>query len=129
MTTEQIIIVVLAVAAALLLILTVLFASLYFRGKRFSSANVIDGVRYSKKDAEGITHREGDFVLLQGKTYTAVKNGSPMPGNYTVLAASEAAKTFKLRIGRYVREYSHGDTVVLAEGETICAVSCNVILR
>ena len=52
-----------------------------------------------------------------------------MPGTYTVLAASENTPSFKLRVGGLVRTYTHGDTLVLAEGEEICAVSCAVILR
>ena len=47
----------------------------------------------------------------------------------TALAASDAATSFKLRAGGLVRSYNHGDTLVLAEGEEVCAVSCNVILR
>ena len=105
------------------------------RGTYADGVKIIDGVRYSKDDsietdgAAKITHRKGDFLLESGKTYTAVKNGSLLPGSYTVLASSDSAVSFKLRIGGYVRNYSHGDTIVLADGDQICAVSCNVILR
>ena len=38
------------------------------------------------------------------------------------------AKTQR-EIADVVREYAHGDTLVLAEGEKVCAVSCTVLLR
>ena len=41
----------------------------------------------------------------------------------------EKTETFKLRLCGIVREYNHGDTVVLGEGEEICAVSASIILR
>ena len=96
---------------------------------------VIDGVRYSLDEAvtrEGeanVTLQKGDVLLRQGVSYTAKKGSALLPGTYTVLAASDAATSFKLRAGGLVRSYNHGDTLVLAEGEEVCAVSCNVILR
>ena len=68
-------------------------------------------------------------MLPRGETFTAERGKKPMPGTYTVLAASENTPSFKLRVGGLVRTYAHGDTLVLAEGEEICAVSCAVILR
>ncbi len=96
---------------------------------------IIDGVRYStdaaitKNGEVNVSHREGDVLLEAGKTYIARKDGALLPGQYTLLSAGDAAHTFKLRTGGYVRDYSHGDTLILAEGDSICAVSCNVILR
>ena len=94
-----------------------------------------DGVRYTKNTAierageAAITHAEGDFVLATGKTYRAKKGGELAPGAYTVLAANESAQAFKLRVGGYVRNFVHGDALVLHENEEICAVSVPVILR
>ena len=91
--------------------------------------------RYSEDDAiekdgaANITFQKGDFMLPRGETFTAERGKKPMPGTYTVLAASENTPSFKLRVGGLVRTYTHGDTLVLAEGEEICAVSCAVILR
>ena len=93
------------------------------------------GVRYSEDDAvsrggeANVTYRKGDFMLPRGKEFTAVRGGELMPGTYTALAASDSATSFKLRVGGLVRTFSHGDTIVLAEGEEVCAVSCAVILR
>ncbi len=135
-------IVAICLGAALLIALIVIIA-LAVRNKRLrdgqggraEEVQIIDGVRYSKSDviaSDGkpkISHREGDFVLAQGKTVRAEADGEFLPGTYTVLAASEATPKFKLRLGGYVREYNHGDVVVVGEGEQVSAVSCSVILR
>lgn len=137
MTKEQIIIVVLAAVLAVAVIAVIVLA-VKLKGRREGGAdrvNVVDGVRYSKDESlekageANITHLQGDIVLKQGEAVKAVKGGSPMPGTYTVLAVSEKTSSFKLRLGGYVRDYKHGDTVVLGEGDEICAVSGSVILR
>lgn len=97
---------------------------------------VVDGVRYSEsagiEDSAGnvsVTHNEGDVVLAAGKTYKAEKGGSLMPGKYTVLSAHGGADSFNIRTGGFVREYKHGDELVLADGDEITAVSHAVVLR
>lgn len=138
MTVEQIIILVLAVPLAFAVVaVIVLLAALRKKqtGGRAEDVKIIDGVRYSRSDAVSengevrATHRVGDFVLARGEEKTAEKNGELLPGTYTVLATSDGTAAFKLRLGGLVREYKHGDTVVLGDGESICAVSCSVILR
>lgn len=97
---------------------------------------VVDGVRYSEnaniEDSAGnmsVTHNEGDVILAAGKTYKAEKGGALMPGKYTVLSAHGGVDTFNIRIGGFVREYKHGDELVIADGEEITAVSHTVVLR
>ena len=76
-------------------------------------------MRYSEDDAiekdgaANITFQKGDFMLPRGETFTAERGKKPMPGTYTVLAASENTPSFKLRVGGLVRTYAHGDTLVL----------------
>ena len=132
---------ILAITTGIFLIATVVLGVLYARERaagdqnRAGKVKIKDGVRYSADDriagdaGARVTLAEGDFLLEKGKVYRAEKGGALLPGTYTVLAASDAAHTFKLRAGGYVRDYSHGDTVVIAEGEYVCAVSCTVILR
>lgn len=143
MTTEQIVILVLSIVLAAALVCAVV---LYVRyraeqkknaaGSRYADEVIVkDGVRYSadpsveRGGAVNVSHAEGDFVLAAGKTYRAQKDGELLPGTYTLLASNDAAHTFKLRVGGLVRTFSHGDTVVLKDGEEICAVSGSVILR
>lgn len=99
--------------------------------KKAASDKVVvkDGVRYTEREDEGaVTHNEGDVVLSVGKPLTAAKNGKLLPGKYKVLSASEE-KVFNLRVGGMVREYTHGDEIVLGDGDEITAVSHTVILR
>ena len=132
---------ILAVTTGVFLIATVVLGVLYARERAAGGQNRADkvkiknGVRYSADEritddaGARVSLAEGDFLLQKGKTYRAEKGGALLPGTYTALAASDAAHTFKLRAGGYVRDYNHGDTVVIADGEDVCAVSCTVILR
>ena len=52
-----------------------------------------------------------------------------MPGQYTVLAGADGAEAFNVRVGGFVREFRHGDTIVLADGDEITAVSHTIVLR
>ena len=134
---------VVSVLAGVFLIAAVVFACLYSREKRKNAegdryaegVKVIGGVRYSKNGAvfdgekANVSLQKGDFLLEQGKTYTAEAGGELLAGKYTVLAASRESDPIKLRIGSLVRDFAHGDTIVLADGEQICAVSRTAILR
>jgi hypothetical protein len=94
------------------------------------------GVRYTDDmtivDQEGYTNisfGKGDVVLKQNQTYIAERKGYVMPGKYTVLATKEGEEKFNIRIGVYVKEYSHAQEIVLTEGEEITPVSTDIILR
>lgn len=139
MTKEQVIILALSIALIAAIVAIVCLAILLNLNKKAEDTakkvKIKNGVRYSKNEkivdgqAVNITHLEGDIVLSVNKTYKVEKNGKLLPGTYTVLAASEKTDTFKLRLGGLVREYKHGDTIVLGDGDEICAVSASVILR
>ena len=94
------------------------------------------GVRYTDdmtivtKDGEAnISFGKGDCVLKQNETYTAQKKGYVHPGKYTILATKQDEETFNVRIGTYVKEYKHGQKIVLTEGEEITPGSTDIILR
>ena len=138
MRWEIIVIIVLAVLLAISCVMLVMLAKKRSEEKRRAErdAEFAEDVRVKGEDdaiekdgAANITFQKGDFMLPRGETFTAERGKKPMPGTYTVLAASENTPSFKLRVGGLVRTYTHGDTLVLAEGEEICAVSCAVILR
>lgn len=143
MTTEQIILIVLgaalAAAVAALIVTVCKYRAMRRREKaqRTHAQEVVvrDGERYSASSEiacageVNVSHAQGDFVLAAGKTYRAQKGGELLPGTYTVLASSDAAHTFKLRVGGFVRSFSHGDVLVLKDGEEICAVGGSAILR
>ncbi len=94
------------------------------------------GVRYTRdaeiKDEEGntnISYVKEDIVLKPRKMMTVDKKGPLRPGKYTVLSAYENESSFNIRIGLYVKEYKHGQEIVLSEGDEICPTSSTIILR
>lgn len=138
MTGKDIAILVLTVALVAMAVCTLVLLAKQRRrggtaGEKTADIKVVDGVRYRTDTAtdagEEITHLVGDVVLAKGNACTALQNGAVLPGTYTVLSANPAIRVFNVRVGDFVREYKHGDTLVLADGETICAVSCTVLLR
>ena len=95
-----------------------------------------DGVRYTpdaeivdKEGNQNVSYVQNDIVLQPRKMVKVEKKGIIKPGKYTVLSAYENEDTFNIRIGLYVKEYKHGQTIVLAEGEEICPTSSTIILR
>jgi len=94
------------------------------------------GVRYTEDqtvvDENGdmnISFGSSDVVLKQNTTEIVGKKNYVKPGKWTVLSTADEAEKFNIRIGAYVKEYSHNQKIVLAEGEEVTAISCNVILR
>lgn len=94
------------------------------------------GVRYTEDqtivDKQGDMHLsfgKGDKVLKQGVTYVAEQKGELLPGKYTILSVHQDEEAFNVRIGTYVKEYKHGQDVVIADGQTITPVSTDIILR
>ena len=91
---------------------------------------VVDGVRYAEEPSvKKVSHREGDYVLAVDKTVKAEKDGELLPGQYTVLSGADGVDAFNVRVGGFVRELHHGDTIVLGDGEEITAVSHTAVLR
>ena len=70
-----------------------------------------------------------DLILRQNQTYTTKRGGDLKPGKYTILSARENEDAFNVRIGIYVKEYKHGQDVVIGESEEITPVSTDIILR
>ena len=95
-----------------------------------------DGVRYTEgqeiydNDGEArVSLSQKDVILKVGETYTVSKQGPIKPGKYTLLTTNDDNTAFNIRRSSLVREYHHGDSIVLAEGDSITAVSHTVILR
>ena len=143
MTTEMIILIV--VASVLFVALAIVAVALALKSKvikqmrsgevKTGKVKIVDGVRYTKdevveRDGDiNVSHREGDVTLLRGKEYEVIKDGEVMPGKYTILTAAEETEVFNIRIGGFVREFSHNTPIVLAEGDKVSAVSHTVVLR
>ncbi len=98
--------------------------------------NIEKGVRYTNDhtivDQEGeinISYNRKDVLLQPRKVMIVGKKNEIKPGKYTVLSAYANEESFNIRIGLYVKEYQHGQEIVLAEGEEICPTSTTIILR
>lgn len=121
-------------AVAVILLITVVVLARQNKLLKFGGVKVRKGVRYStderieKNNEANITYNQKDIILEINKDYV-VGEGKMLPGTYTVLASNEENTKFNLRIGGVVREYTHGQKIVLSKGETITAVSHIVILR
>lgn len=109
--------------------------------KEKENLDIVDDVRYTmeenpvnvdevtQEETVNATYKQNDFMLNQNTPVTISTQGELKPGKYVVLSTDENMQTFNIRVGIYVREYRHNQEIVLAEGDTICSVSANVILR
>lgn len=95
-----------------------------------------DGVRYTPDaeivDKEGkmnLSYVKNDVILQPRKVVVVDKKGQLKPGKYTVLSAYENEETFNIRIGLYVKEYKHGQEIVLVQGDEVCPTSSTIIFR
>lgn len=117
-----------------ILLITVIVLARQNKLLKFGGVKIRKGVRYStderieKNNEANITYNQKDIILEINKDYV-VGEDKMLPGTYTVLASNEENTMFNLRIGGVVREYTHGQKIVLSKGETITAVSHIVILR
>lgn len=104
--------------------------------REVDGVNIKHNVRYSTdativdKDGEqNVTYIKNDIILQPRKMVTVSTKGPIKPGKWTVLSAYGNEDTFNVRIGLYVKEYKHGQEIVLAEGDEICPTSTTIILR
>lgn len=93
-------------------------------------------VRYSEdativdpNGEQNVSYVKNDIILSPRKMVTVSSKGDLKPGKWTVLSAYGNEDTFNIRIGLYVKEYKHGQEIVLAEGDEICPTSTTIILR
>lgn len=94
------------------------------------------GVRYTtdativdKQGNDSVSYVKNDIIIKPRKSVKVSRNGELKPGKWTVLASNEEETAFNIRIGTYVREYKHGQEIVLAEGDEVTPTSTTIILR
>lgn len=104
--------------------------------RQAEKVEVKGGVRYTPDseivDENGetnISYVKEDIILQPRKVVVVDKKGQIKPGKYTILSAYENEDAFNIRIGLYVKEYKHGQEIVLAQGDEICPTSSTIILR
>ncbi len=108
------------------------------RQKKRSSENLVEtkDARYTYEtdtvNAEGdakVSFVKGDYMLQAGVTYKVGKNLDLKPGKYIILTTDESTDKFNIRVGSYVREYTHNQEIVLSDNSEITSVSHSIILR
>lgn len=67
-------------------------------------------------------------VLAPGDSIVVGSEGRIPCGEYT-LESSDGSETFNVRIGRYVKEYTNGCTVVLTEKQKVTAINTTIIIK
>lgn len=104
--------------------------------REVEEVTVKKGIRYT--DDITVVNKEGDLnisfdkndcYLKQNVTYVTDTKTKLKPGKYTVLSTREGEDSFNIRIGQYVKEYKHNQSIVLGNEEEITAVSTDIILR
>ena len=76
-----------------------------------------------------VTLEKQDIIISAHQTIIASKNGTLRPGKYSILSGDSGVDAFNVRIGKFVKEYKHGDVVVIANGEEVTPTSHKIILR
>lgn len=104
--------------------------------REVNDVEIKHGVRYTpdativdKQGNESVSYVKGDIILKPKQTLIVGKHADIKPGKWTVLAANDADTSFNIRVGLYVKEYKHGQEIILAEGDKICPTSTTIILR
>ena len=142
MDIYQILCIILAGVVALILIVFAFINKKYTKllkslsEREVDDVNIKKGVRYTVDqtvvDEQGnmnVSFSKDDVVLVQNQTEIVGVKNRVKPGKYTALSTKDEDSKFNIRIGAYVKEYSHNQKIVLSEGQEITAVSADVILR
>lgn len=69
-----------------------------------------------------------ELVMSRNVIYSTGIDGQLKAGKYVLESADDASAKFNVRVNGLVREYSGGDTVTLASGDTLSPVSGSVII-
>ena len=106
------------------------------KGREVDDVNIKGNVRYTINqtvlDEDGnatISLSTKDIVLSPDVTEVVGTKNRIKPGKYTILASNENETDFHIRIGKYVKTYTHNQNIVLSEGQEITAINNVVILR
>ncbi len=138
----KIVCIILGIVCVLLILVLIFINHKYSKTIRGMKEREVDdvatkhGVRYTIDqtvvDEDGNTNislSQKDVVLIPNDTQIVGIKNKVKPGKYTLLATNPNEESFNIRIGSYVKEYSHNQSIVLGEGQEITAINCSVILR
>ncbi len=122
----------------LLIVLLIYFLIHKFKKKKDVIADqneeieIVNGVRYKKTTDEqnqNLALKKGDQILKRGKYYQVGEGLDVLAGTYTLLVADGDVTSVNIKIGGLVKEFKHGSTLILAEGDNLEPLSSNIVLR
>ena len=123
---------------ALLIVLLIYFLIHKFKKKNDVIADqneeieIVNGVRYKKtadEQNQNLALKKGDQILKRGKYYQVGEGLDILAGTYTLLVADGDVTSVNIKIGGLVKEFKHGSTLILAEGDNLEPLSSNIVLR
>lgn len=123
---------------ALLIVLLIYFLIHKFKKKNDVIADqneeieIVNGVRYKKtadEQNQNLALKKGDQILKRGKYYQVGEGLDVLAGTYTLLVADGDVTSVNIKISGLVKEFKHGSTLILAEGDNLEPLSSNIVLR
>lgn len=78
---------------------------------------------------EKLERAEDGFVLPRNLVYNVTKDAEIHPGRWQIVSGMSGLDEFNIRHNGYVRNFKSGDFLSFAEGDTISAVSTNIVVR
>ena len=93
---------------------------------------IVNGVRYKKtadEQNQNLALKKGDQILKRGKQYQVGEGLDILAGTYTLLVADGDVTSVNIKIGGLVKEFKHGSTLILAEGDNLEPLSSSIVLR
>lgn len=93
---------------------------------------IVNGVRYKKtadEQNQNLALKKGDQILKRGKYYQVGEGLDVLAGTYTLLVADGDVTSVNIKISGLVKEFKHGSTLILAEGDNLEPLSSNIVLR
>lgn len=70
--------------------------------------------------------KNGNMIMPRNVMYAVGAEGQFASGKYVLKSADDSADKFNLRLNGLVKEYKNGVTLLLSDGDTLCAVSGSV---
>lgn len=125
---EKILIAAVIGVAALILLIIVIGG---IKAAKKDSKELNDGAEASKEEVKVEEKEEKKpmkIVIAQGESVVVGSEGRIPCGEYT-MESCDGEEKFNVRIGRYVKEYENGTTIVLTEKQKVTPVSTSIILR
>ena len=122
----------------LLIVLLIYFLIHKFKNKNDVIADqneeieIVNGVRYKKtadEQNQNLALKKGDQILKRGKQYKVGEGLDILAGTYTLLVADGDVTSVNIKISGLVKEFKHGSTLILAEGDNLEPLSSNIVLR